>query len=233
MARNPGRRSISGNPTQSTRYVGSHAPLSPQRLPIPARIAVTVVISVTVIVGGVTLGLKISSSAGATTEGPATRGSGEHLSVTAESAQASIKRTTVALSASGYGGYLAPEADDNCASHSYGQVQLFFRSNPCRWLVRSYIVVRINKQDLALVAISWVDMPTSSMAEKYKHLVDTPGTGNITELSRDSGPYKDIQFTGKYYLSGIVGTAVWNVQVQPVGAVATNVLKEILNDSRQ
>jgi len=148
--------------------------------------------------------------------------------------QASLKRTTVTLSASGYGGYyLVPEFDSNCASHSYGKVQDFFRSNPCKWLARAYIVVREHNQGLALVAISWVDMPTLSLAMEYKHMVDAPGTGNITELSRESGPYRNVIFNGNDYLSGIIGTAVWNVQVQPIDSASADVLKKILNDSHQ
>jgi hypothetical protein len=70
-------------------------------------------------------------------------------------------------------------------------------------------------------------------ARRYKRMVDTPGTGNVTELSRDDGPYRDIRFDGKLYTSGMSGTAVWNVQVQPVGPVPLATLNKILAESRQ
>jgi len=76
-------------------------------------------------------------------------------------------------------------------------------------------------------------MPTLLLAEKYKSLVDKQGTGNITELSREYAPYKDMIYNGNYYLSGIAGTAVWNVEVQPVGPISSTVIRTIMNDSRQ
>jgi hypothetical protein len=95
------------------------------------------------------------------------------------------------------------------------------------------MIIVAHKQDLALVATSWVDMPTLSLAMDYKHLVDVSGTGNITELSREVGPYRNVKFSGNYYLSGMTGTAVWNVQVQPIVPTPVKVLKTILDDSRQ
>ena len=232
-ARNPGRRSNSASPS---RHAGPLRTSNTRKLSIPACVTVTVVVSAAITVGGISIGLRVSSSGGANPSGSSAAGGEGQADVrfSTGDVQASLKRTTIALSASGYGGYyLVPEFDNNCASHSYGQVQAFFRSHPCRWLARAYIVVRENNQDLALVAISWVDMPTSSSAMEYKHMVDAPGTGNITELSRDGGPYRNVVFRGNYYLSGIIGTDVWNVQVQPIGPASANVLKKVLNDSRQ
>lgn len=235
-ARNPGRRPNSASPS---RYVGTLRipdPPSPRKLSKSARITVTIAISATVAIGGVSIGLRVSSSASATTPGSSpVDGAGQaNVTVSTADVQANLKRATIALSANGYGGYyLVPEFDNNCASHSYGQVQKFFRARPCRWLARAYIVVREHNQGLALVAISWVDMPTLSSAMDYKRIVDEPGTGNITELSRESGPYQNVAFTGNDYLSGIIGMAVWNVQVQPIGSAPANVLKRVLNDSRQ
>jgi hypothetical protein len=235
-ARNPGRRSNSASPPRRTGPLRIPNPPNPRKLSTPARVAVTIVVSATIVIGGVSIGLRVSSSARPTTSGSSpVGGEGQpSVRVSTGTVQASLKRTTITLSASGYGGYyLPPEFDNNCASHSYGQVQNFFRSHPCRWLARAYIVVRDHNQGLALVAISWVDMPTFSLSMEYKHMVDTPGTGNITELSRESGSYRNVAFTGNGYLSGIIGTAVWNVQVQPISSASAEVLKKILNDSRQ
>lgn len=235
-ARNPGRRSNSGSPSRHASPLGIPNRPSPRKLSKPARITVSIVVSATIVIGGVSVGLAVSGSSGVTSPGSSSvDGEGESsVRVTTGDVQASLKQATVALSASGYGGYfLVPEFDSNCASHAYGQVQNFFRSNPCRWLARTYIIVREHNQGLALVAISWVDMPTLPLAMEYKRMVDAPGTGNITELSRESGPYRNVIFNGNDYLSGIIGTAVWNIQVQPIGPAPADVLKKVLNDSRQ
>jgi len=235
-ARNPGRRSNSRGPSRSVRPLRSPEPLVPHKLSKPERITVTIAISVTVIVGGGTaLGLKIFSSGSGTGSGSSeVDGEGQFtVDGSTLNVQTNFNQAAAALVASRFAGYIARAFDDNCAAHSYGEVQDFFRSNPCKWLARAYIVLNQNKQDSVLVAISWVDMPTSSLALEYKHLVDTPGTGNITELSRESGPYRNVVFTGNNYLSGIIGTAVWNVQVQPVGSVPASILSTVLNDSRQ
>jgi hypothetical protein len=147
--------------------------------------------------------------------------------------QADYEETKAALMASGFGGSVYWSFDTNCASHSYGNVKTFFQSHPCKWLARTYAIIVAHKQNIALVAISWVDMPTLPLAMDYKILVDVLGTGNITELSREVGPYRNVKFTGKYYLSGITGTTVWNVQVQPIIPTTVKVLKTILDDSRQ
>jgi len=233
--RRRGRRSNPQSTSRRARPLRSQKPPIPRKLSKPVRITVVVSISATIAVGGITLGPKIFSSGSGTDSGSSEVGGEGQLTVDGSTlnVQTNFKQATVALSASGFGGYIVPAFDKNCASRSYGQVQNFFRSNPCKWLARAYIVVRQNKQDVVLVAISWVDMPTPSLAMDYKHLVDTQGTGNITELSRESGPYRNVVFTGNNYLSGIIGTAVWNVQVQPIGSTPTTVLKTVLDDSRQ
>ena len=228
-ARNPGRRSDSGGPSGPRRPVKPLKPPVHQKLPKLARITITIVISVIVIAAGTTVGLETVGSG----SGPSSSGSKAVADIEPLSVQASLKGTEATLTASGFGGYLVPGFDENCSSHSYGKIQSFFRSHPCRWLARAYIVLNVPKQDAMLIAISWVDMPTSSLAEQYKHLMDKPGTGSVTELSRETGSYQNIAFTENYHLSGIIGTIVWNVQVQPIGSVAISVINKVLGDSRQ
>jgi len=76
-------------------------------------------------------------------------------------------------------------------------------------------------------------MPNTSLAKKYKHLVDTGGTGNIEELSHDTGPYKEVSYTARFYASGIDGTAVWNAEVQPLDPILITTINSILNSSKQ
>lgn len=106
----------------------------------------------------------------------------------------------------------------DCVGHSYGQVQNFFRQHPCSALYRAYFEVQDRLGDTVLVAVSWVRMPDASSAGALKHLDDAPGTGNITELSREGGKYRTVRYTGLIYKSALdtSGTVFVNVQAQPV-----------------
>lgn len=148
----------------------------------------------------------------------------------AAEAQAGFKRAEAALSAHGHKTRLSTEHDTDCAAHSYGEVHEFFVANPCEWLERAYVQIGDSE---VLVAISWVGMADTSSAEKYKRLVDTPGAGNITELSRKKKLYRKITYSGGAHSSGINGTAVWNVQVKPVFPRPNAMIAGILADSRQ
>ena len=203
--RNPGRRADTAKPTKGAG------------------------VTVAVAIGGIDVAVTISSLPGASASPPDRAPSVE---VSAEP-RAGFTRAETALVASGFKVDLTMKFGDNCAAHSYDRVHTFFQSNPCRWLARAYLAVSADNKGLALVALSWVGMSNASLAEKYKHLVDAGGTGNITELSYDSGPYRSVRYTGNLYMSGINGTAVWNAEVQPVDPTATAVLNKILDDSQQ
>lgn len=113
--------------------------------------------------------------------------------------------------------------DGDCAAHSYGQVQGFFRAHPCDALFRTLFEVRDQSGNVALVAVAWVDMPDAAQARAFKLLVDRGGTGNITELSRERGRYRNERFTGDYYHSTRDDTTVVNAQAQPVGRTKTTI----------
>ena len=154
------------------------------------------------------------------------------LSVSAE-IRHNLNRTEATLLASGYKVNLDVSFDKNCAANSYGQVHHFFLSDPCKWLARASLTLRDSDHAAALIAISWVSMRNIALAKHYKTLVDSPGTGNITELTRLGGPYRGVRFNGEFYSSGRAGTVVWNAQVQPVGRLPVTVTMKILRDSRQ
>ena len=44
-------------------------------------------------------------------------------------------------------------------------------------------------------------MPDAAGAAALKSLVDRPGTGNITELSKEQRRYRSVRFTGQHYAS--------------------------------
>lgn len=148
-------------------------------------------------------------------------------------AEAGFRHAAATLSAAGYQADLVVRLGGGCAANSYGQVQAFFSGHPCEWLARAYLRVRQGSTGVALVAISWVQMPSTAQAATYKRLVDAAGTGNVTELSRVAGPDRDVTYTGLYYLSGQSGPAVWNVQAQPAGAGNAAAVRAVLGDCRQ
>ena len=76
-------------------------------------------------------------------------------------------------------------------------------------------------QNLVLVAVSRVNMHSTGDASELKTLVDTGGTGNVTELSRESGPYRSIRYTGEGYTCSLSGLTVQNTQVQTSGLGAS------------
>jgi hypothetical protein len=112
------------------------------------------------------------------------------------------------------------QADDDCAAHSYGAVQRWFRSNPCDALYRTLIEVGDRQGGLVLVAVAWVDMPNEAQAVELKRILDGPGTGNVVELSRERGRYRGVRFTGEHYASRREGTTVISAQAEPIGRVA-------------
>jgi hypothetical protein len=99
-------------------------------------------------------------------------------------------------------------------AHSYGQAQIFFRAHPCTALFRALLEVRDGRSYVALVAVAWVDMPSTEDARRLQQLVDRDGTGNVTELSRERGGQR---FSGDYYRSARDDTTFVNVQAEPVG----------------
>lgn len=104
----------------------------------------------------------------------------------------------------------------DCVANAYGQVQTYLREHPCRALARSLIEVRDQKGDVALVAVASVEMPDAEQATELRRLMDSPGTGNVTELSRERGRYRSVRFTGDIYESRQDDAVVSNAQVQAV-----------------
>lgn len=53
--------------------------------------------------------------------------------------------------------------------------------------------------------------------------MDRPGTGNITELSKEQRRYRSVRFTGEHYASLLDGATVINAQAEPFGDTASAV----------
>ncbi|WP_156067350.1 hypothetical protein [Pseudonocardia halophobica] len=112
----------------------------------------------------------------------------------------------------------ATVTDDSadCVANSYGQIQDFFRGTPCAALHRAHFELRDQDGDAAVVAVSWVEMPDESSARALEQLLDSSGTGNVTELSRERGRYGTVRYTGDAYASRRDGHVVVNAQAEPV-----------------
>lgn len=98
----------------------------------------------------------------------------------------------------------------DCVAHSYGQVRGFFRAHPCKALFGALFEVRDSRDNIAVLAVAWVDMPDADQRRQPGQLMDRRGTGNIIELSRERGGQR---FSGGYYHSARDGTTMVNVQV--------------------
>jgi hypothetical protein len=190
-------------------------------------------VAVTITIGGIAAAVTIPLSSPGSAASPDAGGKVQSRVEVTATWQIDFKHTETVLLADGYRPDLSTQFGTDCARHSYGLVHDFFRKNNCKWLGRAYLAIRGSRQNVILVAISWVDMGNVSLAERYKHLVDASGTGNVTELSREIGSYRNVKFSGDSYVSGIDGTAVWNTQVQPVDPTSTAVIYKVLKDVQQ
>ena len=66
------------------------------------------------------------------------------------------------------------------------------------------------------MSVAWVEMPDAEGAGDLQRLVDRPGTGNITELSKQDGPYQNVSYSGWNYRSGRDGDTFHSVQAEPL-----------------
>jgi hypothetical protein len=108
-------------------------------------------------------------------------------------------------------------ADDGnvCASHSYGEVQDFFRRNPCVALHReTYVLEDQHGDGKVLVAYASVEMKDTDQARRLQEVLDKDGSGNVTELSRERGAYRSVRYDDAVFASERDGTVVVNAQAK-------------------
>jgi hypothetical protein len=106
--------------------------------------------------------------------------------------------------------------NDDCAANSYGEVRDYFSGHPCQGVQRAWYEVRDDEDNAAVLSVAWVEMPDAEAANDLKRLVDRPGTGNVTELSKADGPYQDVRYSGWYYRSDVDGATFRSVQAEPL-----------------
>lgn len=116
---------------------------------------------------------------------------------------------------------MSTASDDDCAAHAYGAVADFFADHPCTGLERAWYEVH-DGDGSAVLAVAWVDMPDAAAATDLQELVDRPGTGNVTELTKDDGPHGDVRYSGWYYRSGRDGDEFHSVQAEPLSSAESS-----------
>lgn len=190
--------------------------------------ALAVVLVVALGTGGTAVG--VSASGGSVSSASASSSSSGARS--SQARQRSSLNVKLRLEQRGFRVESRFDRSADCVARSYGAVREFFRDEPCTGVSRALFEVHDRRKNVVLVAVAWVEMPGSASARQFHDLVDRPGTGNVTELSRDQGRYRNVRFSGEHYASRRDGTTVVNVQAQPVGRAAVAAgLVEIVADA--
>lgn len=109
-------------------------------------------------------------------------------------------------------GWIRQAGDDqtNCAAHSYGQVQAFFAKTPCSSVHR--VLASTNQGGRqAVVAANVVTFNTPAQAKSYLALVNSDGTGNISDLLREGVTYPGgpAKLPAAAFASRLDGGRVW------------------------
>jgi hypothetical protein len=210
-------------PPIRTRPDGTKYPITPPKPKWPGVVVGATVLAIVLGAGGT----GVASSSGLT----GTRASSSSAPKSKAAQDRAIRNVVQRLIRENYDveGQFSSDADD-CAEHSYGQVQQFFEEHSCTGLFRALFEVRDRRGGVVLVAIAWVDMPDARSAREFKELVDVHGTGNITELNREleGYRYRNVRFTGEHYASRREDNTVVNAQAEPVSrAAVANDLAEL------
>jgi len=95
-------------------------------------------------------------------------------------------------------------------------VRDYFSGHPCQGVKRAWYEVSDDEDNAAVLSVAWVEMPDAEAANDLKRLVDRPGTGNVTELSREDGPHGNVRYSGWYYRSDRDGDVFTSVQAEPL-----------------
>lgn len=89
----------------------------------------------------------------------------------------------------------------NCAINSYGQVHDFFLRNPCKSLDRTLFTLADPDGNTVVVSVSWVRMRQQGDVRRLKDLIDTDGTGSVTQLAAGALRTQGVRFTGAPFRS--------------------------------
>jgi hypothetical protein len=109
-------------------------------------------------------------------------------------------------------GWVRQAGDDqtDCAAHSYGQVQAFFARTPCSSVHRLLATTKQGERTV-VVASNVVTFDTAAQAARYLALVNSDGTGNISDLLREGVGYAGApsKLPNAAFASRRAGSQVW------------------------
>jgi hypothetical protein len=147
-------------------------------------------------------------------------GSGDTLTV---QVKADLTQVAAALASRGFqdtrsASSMTSSYATNCAANATLEVKQFLTQNQCKEYATAILIVR-KRGTTTRVAITWVVMPSVTLAKQYKAIADAYGKGNPPGQPPTF-------FPGRCYASGQNGATVWAEQVQPTGNLTTD--QEIL-----
>lgn len=102
-----------------------------------------------------------------------------------------------------------------CIEYSHGQVREFFIHTPCRALHRRLLALVDEQGNIVVVSVVWVRMPSTTSARRFKQLIDTGGTGDVSPLASGLLGFEGIRFTGQYYGSRRTRSLVVVAETEP------------------
>lgn len=114
--------------------------------------------------------------------------------------------------------------DLRCAVQSFGQVQQFFVSHPCKKLDQLVFALSDAHGDVIVGTVMWVTMPSADQADQLKQLEDTYGTGDVTPFTSDVLGLAGIRFTGQHYKSRLDGSLFVIAETEPLRGQPSNTL---------
>jgi hypothetical protein len=98
----------------------------------------------------------------------------------------------------------AARADDECVSHSFGQVRELLTATPCVALDRVLFTVTDDEGGTAVVLVAWIEFRDRDEAREFKRVEDIHGTGDITPLAGALLQVEDVPFTALNYDSDVL-----------------------------
>ncbi|GAA1951614.1 hypothetical protein [Amycolatopsis minnesotensis] len=93
----------------------------------------------------------------------------------------------------------AVKTELRCATASFGRVQQFFLTHPCRKLDRQVIAVGDGAGNTVAVSIAWVRMHSEEEMTRLKDVIDEHGSGDIAPLGGAVLGVAGLKFTGEHY----------------------------------
>lgn len=177
-----------------------HAHQAPA-IPTKGRTGLAASIAITATIGAVALTTTLSGSGGS---------SSLNVQVKADLAQSIAVLSKLGYTNMSNTSFAKPTGGSDCAASASGQVRLFLSHHNCKEYATAETELKGNGIATPVV-ITWVVMPTPTLAGRYQSLADKLGYGNP--------PGQSPAFTGRCYASGQNGQTVWAEQVQPTGHV--------------